>query len=61
MWSISPGMLATNLGLGDPAMLRKMGAGDPEVAGTFIVGVLEGQRDGDVGKVIARDGVVQEW
>lgn len=59
VWAISPGFLATNLG-GDPEAAKKMGALDPGVAGPFICGVLEGQRDDDVGKVISRDGV-QPW
>lgn len=60
VWAISPGFLATGLGAGDPEVLKKMGAGDPEVAGPFIKSVVEGERDGDVGRVISRDGV-QEW
>lgn len=59
VWAVSPGFLATRLG-GDTETLRKMGAGDPTVAGPFVRSVLEGQRDADVGKVITRDGV-QPW
>ncbi|KAJ5913107.1 hypothetical protein N7504_001990 [Penicillium tannophilum] len=59
VWAISPGFLATGLG-GDTEVLRKMGALDPSTAGPFIRGVVEGQRDADVGKVINRDGV-QPW
>ncbi|KAJ5786085.1 uncharacterized protein N7503_011297 [Penicillium pulvis] len=59
VWAISPGLLATGLG-GDTEVLRKMGALDPSIAGPFIRGVVEGQRDADVGKVINRDGV-QPW
>ncbi|KAJ5936121.1 hypothetical protein N7454_005419 [Penicillium verhagenii] len=59
VWGISPGFLATGLG-GDPEAFRKMGAGDPAVAGPFIRSVVEGERDGDVGRVISRDGV-QAW
>lgn len=59
VWAISPGFLATGLG-GDPEAMKNMGAGDPAVAGPFIQGVLEGKRDGDVGKVITGDGV-QPW
>ena len=60
VWCISPGFLATSLTGGDIEAAKKMGAGDPEVAGPFIRGVLEGQRDADVGKVITRAGV-QAW
>ena len=59
VWCISPGFLATGLGGGQEAN-KAMGAGDPEVAGEFVQSVLEGHRDGDVGKVILRDGV-QPW
>lgn len=59
VFAISPGLLATNLG-GNPEMLKKMGAGDPAVAGALFRDVLEGRRDGDVGKVVNRDGV-QPW
>lgn len=59
VWGISPGFLATGLG-GNAEALKKMGAGDPAVAGPFIRSVLEGERDGDVGKVISKDGV-QAW
>ncbi|KAF7504474.1 hypothetical protein GJ744_002211 [Endocarpon pusillum] len=59
VWCIAPGFLATGLG-GSPEASKKMGAGDPAVAGPFIRSVLEGERDGDVGKVITKDGV-QAW
>lgn len=59
VWCISPGFLATGLG-GNTEALKKMGAGDPEIAGPFIRSVLEGQRDADVGKVITKDGI-QPW
>ncbi|KAL4783717.1 putative short chain dehydrogenase [Aspergillus varians] len=59
VFAISPGYLATGLG-GDPEFSKKMGAGDPSVAGPFIKGVVEGGRDADAGKVLTRDGV-QDW
>lgn len=59
VWCISPGYLATGLGGGEEVN-RKMGAGDPSVAGGFIRSVLEGARDDDVGKVILKDGM-QPW
>lgn len=59
VWCISPGFLATGLG-GGAEFNRSMGAADPEVAGGFILDVLEGNRDGDVGKVILSSGV-QPW
>ncbi|KKK24079.1 hypothetical protein ARAM_003844 [Aspergillus rambellii] len=59
VWAIAPGLLATGLG-GNPEFLKKLGAGDPAVAGPFIRDVIEGVRDADVGKVISRDGI-QPW
>jgi NAD(P)-dependent dehydrogenase (short-subunit alcohol dehydrogenase family) len=60
VFGISPGFLATNLGGLGPEFLKKMGAGDPTVGGTFIKDVVEGKRDEDAGKVINKDGV-QPW
>lgn len=60
VWCISPGFLATNLGGAGPEVLKKMGAGDPEIVGPFIISVLQGARDADVGKIITKDGI-QEW
>ncbi|KAI9708299.1 MAG: hypothetical protein M1820_004003 [Bogoriella megaspora] len=59
VWCISPGYLATGLG-GSQEVNKSAGAGDPSVAGQFVKDVVEGKRDGDVGKVILRD-TVQAW
>lgn len=59
VWCLSPGYLATGLG-GDKEINKKMGAGDAAVAGPFVRSVVEGSRDGDVGKVVTVDGV-QGW
>jgi NAD(P)-dependent dehydrogenase (short-subunit alcohol dehydrogenase family) len=59
VFAISPGFLATGLG-GNPEMIKKMGAGNPEIAGPFIRAVIEGERDGDAGKAITKDGI-QPW
>ncbi|KAL4787145.1 hypothetical protein BJX76DRAFT_319567 [Aspergillus varians] len=59
VWAVSPGALATNLA-GTPEVMKQMGAGDPVVAGPLFRDVLEGRRDGEVGKVVSRDGV-QSW
>jgi NAD(P)-dependent dehydrogenase (short-subunit alcohol dehydrogenase family) len=58
-WCVSPGFLATGLG-GNPDANKKAGGGDPAVGGQFVVDVVEGKRDGDVGKVIRKDNV-QPW
>jgi NAD(P)-dependent dehydrogenase (short-subunit alcohol dehydrogenase family) len=59
MWCISPGYLATGLG-GSQEANAKMGATDPAEGGRFVRSVVEGHRDGDVGKAILRNGV-QPW
>ncbi len=59
VWCLSPGFLATGLG-GNAEALKSLGAGDPAIAGQSVKSILEGQRDGDVGRVLFRDGV-QPW
>ncbi|KAL5872570.1 hypothetical protein ACKVWC_008193 [Pyricularia oryzae] len=51
VWAVAPGFFATDIGEGDPGAMRKMGAGDPAVGGEALVDVVEGRRDGDVGRV----------
>lgn len=58
-WCVSPGFLATGLGPGADKN-KEMGAQDPKVGGEFVRDVVEGKRDGDVGKVIRKDDV-QAW
>ncbi|KAF2422966.1 NAD(P)-binding protein [Tothia fuscella] len=60
VWCISPGFLATGLGTGDPEALKKMGAVNPLIGADFVRSVVEGARDGEVGKVIRKDDV-QPW
>ncbi|CAJ0549964.1 Ff.00g065590.m01.CDS01 [Fusarium sp. VM40] len=59
VWAISPGYLATGLGLGSETN-QKQGAIDPAIGAALVKDVLEGARDGDVGKVILKQGV-QPW
>jgi NAD(P)-dependent dehydrogenase (short-subunit alcohol dehydrogenase family) len=59
VFAISPGFLATGLG-GNPDLLKRLGAGNPSLGGTFIRDVVEGKRDADAEKVITKDGV-QPW
>ena len=59
VFAVSPGFLATGLG-GNPEASKKIGALEPSVAGPFILSIIEGKRDADVGKVINKDGV-QTW
>lgn len=55
VWAVGPGFLATNLG-GVPEMAKEMGAGHPSAGGAVIRSVVEGERDGDVGRLINKDG-----
>lgn len=60
VWAISPGFLATGLGGVGVEQLKKMGARDPSEGGTFVRGVIEGEQDSNVGKVVGAHGV-QPW
>jgi len=57
VWSVGPGFLATNLG-NARKMAEEMGAGPARLGGEMYMSVLEGERDGDVGKVIDKNGEV---
>ena len=56
---ISPGYLATGLGIGQETN-KKFGAIDPSIGANFVRDVVEGSRDQDVGKVVLRDRI-QPW
>ena len=60
VWCVSPGFLATNLGDAHD-LLASRGAGHPSVGGTFIRSVVEGDKDGETGKIVHSDGHVQGW
>jgi NAD(P)-dependent dehydrogenase (short-subunit alcohol dehydrogenase family) len=57
VWAVDPGLVITNL-TGNPEMLRARGAGDPAVSAKTILDVCEGKRDGDIGKLLYKDGVL---
>lgn len=59
VWAVSPGMLETDLG-GLREKAKEMGAKHASLGGTLLRGVVEGERDADVGKLIGRGGV-QSW
>jgi len=61
VWAISPGFLATGLGGIGAEMLKRMGALEPHVGGEFIRDVVEGKRNGDVGKILRNNGAIQAW
>ncbi|KJR87492.1 short chain dehydrogenase [Sporothrix schenckii 1099-18] len=56
-FSISPGMLVTNLG-NIKERLIEMGAGHPSVGGQLIQQVVAGERDTDAGKIVNSTGVM---
>lgn len=56
VWSISPGLLATNL-IGSKERMERIGARHPSIGGVLIKSVIEGERDADVGKVVADHGI----
>lgn len=63
VWGVMPGMLATNLGGFNPSpeLAKQMGLGHPSEGGDIITRVLEGDRDGDVGKLVEKNGLIVRW
>ena len=61
VWCVSPGFLATGLAGVGAEKLKAWGAGEASLGGDIIQKVIEGERDNDVGKVVAQNGVVQAW
>ncbi|KAI7764400.1 hypothetical protein LZL87_003605 [Fusarium oxysporum] len=59
VWAISPGYLATGLGLGQETN-KAQGAIDPAIGAAIVKDVLSGVRDKDVGKVVSKQGI-QPW
>lgn len=54
---LCPGYVDTNLtGPDDRPARRQRGALTPEESAAFVVSVVEGKRDADIGKVIQKDG-----
>ncbi|KAB8290381.1 hypothetical protein EYC80_010814 [Monilinia laxa] len=60
VWAVSPGMCATNLGGLGPERAYEMGGEHPRRGGLIIRSVVEGERDDDVGKIVAKDGI-SDW
>lgn len=56
VWCAGPGFLATDLG-DAKEMVEGQGAGHPRVGGELVRTVVEGERDGEVGRYVVRDGV----
>lgn len=59
VWAISPGYLATGLGVGQEQN-KTQGAIDPAIGAAIVKDVLEGVRDKEVGKVVSKQGI-QPW
>ncbi|KAM0324656.1 hypothetical protein ACHAQA_008047 [Verticillium albo-atrum] len=59
VWCVMPGYLITGLGA-DAESMKEHGAAGPEVGGELIRAVVEGERDGDAGRIVAPEGV-QSW
>lgn len=56
VWGVAPGFLATNLG-NLREMVTEMGGGHPSIGGEMLKTVVEGKRDGEVGKIVNKDGI----
>ena len=56
VWAVDPGLVATNL-TRNPDALRARGALEPDTSTQTILGIVEGKRDEDVGKLVYKDGV----
>lgn len=61
VWGVMPGMLATNLGGISPEVAKKMGLGPASEGGDILTRVMEGERDADVGKLVAKGGQIVPW
>ena len=56
VWSVDPGLVATNFG-GDKVASKQMRVGSSEVSAQTILSIIEGRRDADIGKLVHKDGV----
>ncbi len=60
VWCIGPGMLETDLG-GLREMAKQMGLQHASAGGKVVRSVVEGERDGDVGRIVKKDGEILNW
>jgi NAD(P)-dependent dehydrogenase (short-subunit alcohol dehydrogenase family) len=56
VFGVGPGFLATNLG-GDRERIVAMGGGHASIGGEMLRSVVEGERDGETGRVVLKEGV----
>lgn len=55
VWAVGPGFLATDLGnMREKAV--EMGCGHASIGGEMLKSVVEGKYDGDVGKLVVKEG-----
>ncbi|RMZ86311.1 hypothetical protein DV736_g6462, partial [Chaetothyriales sp. CBS 134916] len=60
--AMCPGFVVSNLRGTSEELRSGWGrAGDPAVSGELVWAILEGQRDADVGKLVAKDGQIYAW
>jgi NAD(P)-dependent dehydrogenase (short-subunit alcohol dehydrogenase family) len=60
VWSVGPGMMATNLG-GVPELAKTLGGRDPSYAAELLRTVVEGARDAETGKIVTFDNKQSPW
>ena len=59
VFAVCPGLVESNLrGTSEQAITASGRAGDPQVSGQMILGIIEGKMDADVGKFVDKGGVV---
>ncbi|KAK9418008.1 hypothetical protein SUNI508_08437 [Seiridium unicorne] len=56
VWAVNPGFLATDLG-DVKEMVIARGGDHPSVGAALIKSIAEGERDGDVGKYVVKEGI----
>ncbi|RYC54097.1 hypothetical protein CHU98_g12112 [Xylaria longipes] len=59
--AFDPGWAATELGGGDPKVIRELGAVDPRVSGLACRGIIEGERDGESDVLVSINGDTYAW
>ncbi|KAI0442030.1 NAD(P)-binding protein [Xylaria telfairii] len=59
--AFDPAWAATELGGGDPAVIREMGAVDPRVSGFACRDIVEGKRDGESDVLVSINGDTYSW
>lgn len=59
-WSFCPGYVVSDLG-GDREMKESMGVDSSETSARGIVEIVQGKRDGEVGRFLEREGRSRAW